>query len=162
MNVQNIMTTIAGTGTAGDSGDGGAAISAQLNQPYGLSVDISGNVYIADAFNHKIRMVTSTGIINTIAGTGAMGDSDGDGTAISAQLNQPWAVSVDISGNVFIADTNNHKIRMVSSTGIITTIAGTGTPGDSDGDGTAIFAQLNQPRGISVGISGNVYITDLW
>ena len=157
---RGIITTIAGTGVQGSSGDGGAATSAQLMDPYGISVDISGNVYIADKFNHKIRMVTSAGIITTIAGTGAYGDSGDGGAATSAQLVSPFGVSVDISGNVYIADRGNNKIRMVTRTGIITTIAGTGTRGDSGDGGAATSAQLASPEGVSVDISGNVYIAD--
>ena len=159
-NAQNIMTTFAGTGIWGSSGDGGAATSAQLNYPEGVSVDISGIVYIADNGNNKIRMVNSTGIITTIAGTGARGSSGDDGAATSAQLNGPWGVSVDISGNVYIADTYNQKIRMVTNAGIITTFAGTGTEGSSGDGEAATSAQLNGPFGVSVDISGNVYIAD--
>ena len=157
-----IITTIAGTGTEGSSGDGGAATSAQLYGPFGVTVDISGNVYIADHDNHKIRMVSSTGIITTIAGTGNCGRSGDGGAAISAQLYRPFGVSVDISGNVYIADTDNEKIRMVTSTGIITTIAGTGTYGSSGDGGAETSAQLFFPYGISVGISGIVYIADTY
>ena len=160
LNVQLIITTFAGTGTAGNSGDGGDATSAQLNIPTGVSVDISGNVYIADPDNHKIRMVNSAGTITTFAGTGVQGNSGDGGAATSAQLYNPIAVSVDIYGNVYIADYGNHKIRMVSSTGIITTIAGTGTVGNSGDGGAATSAQLYYPTGVSVDISGNVYIAD--
>ena len=153
-----LIATIAGTGTAGSSGDGGAATSAQLNFPAGVSLDIYGSVYIADLRNHKIRKVTSAGIITTIAGTGDSGSSGDGGAATSAQLNCPTGVSVDISGNVYIADTNNHMIRMVTSTGIITTIAGTGTAGSSGDGGAATSAQLYNPTEVSVDISGNVYI----
>ena len=109
-----IITTIAGTGAYGSHGDGGAATSAQLNNPYGVAVDISGKIYIADYNNQKIRMVTSTGIITTIAGTGDIGSSGDGGAATSAQLNQPYGVSVDISGNVYIADTYNNIMRFVT------------------------------------------------
>ena len=161
VNTAGIITTIAGTGIAGDGGDGGAAVSANLNSPYGVSVDISGNVYIADYWNHKIRMVNSAGMITTLAGTGVQGDGGDDArAATSTQLNDPFGVSVDISGNVYIADLGNHKIRMVTRTGIITTIAGTGTPGDSGDGGAATSAQLYYPNGVSVDISGNVYIVD--
>ena len=155
-----IITTIAGTGTYGSSGDGGAATSAQLASPTGVSVDKSGNVYISDNDNFKIRKVTSTGIITTIAGTGAKGSSGDGGAATSAQFNYAYAVSVDLSGNVYITDTVNHRIRMVASTGIITTIAGTGIPGSSGDGGAATSARLNYPHGVSVGISGNVYVVD--
>ena len=155
-----IITTIAGTGVYGTNGDGGAATSAQLYNPRGVSVDISGNVYIADTYNSKIRMVTSTGIITTIAGMETYGSSGDGGAATSAQLNNPLGVSVDKSGNVYIADHYNHKIRMVNSAGIITTIAGTGVEGSSGDGGAATSAQLFSPKGVCVGISGNVYIAD--
>ena len=158
--MQYIITTVAGTGTYGTSGDGGAATSAQMSWPSEVSVDISGNMYIADGGSNKIRMVTSAGIITTIAGTGAYGDSGDGGAATSAQLVSPFGVSVDISGNVYIADRGNNKIRMVTRTGIITTIAGTGTRGDSGDGGAATSAQLASPEGVSVDISGNVYIAD--
>ena len=157
---KSIITTFAGTGTAGSSGDGGAATSAQLNHPQGLSVDKSGNVYIADYANNKIRMVTSTGIITTIAGTGTAGRSGDGGAATSAQLSGPRGVSVGVSGNVYIADSDNNKIRMVTSTGTITTFAGTGVQGTSDDGGAATSAQLYSPFWVSVGMSGNVYIAD--
>ena len=160
MNVQNIITTFAGTGTQGDSGDGGAATSAQLSYPVGLSVDISGNVYIADSGNNKIRMVNIKGIITTIAGTGTQGSNGDGGAATSAQLASPYGVSVDISGNVYIADLYNNKIRMVTGAGIITTLAGTGRWGDSGDGGAATSALLNAPSGVLVDISGNVYFCD--
>ena len=160
MHAQNIITTFAGTGIYGGNGDGGAATSSQLNYPDGVSVDISGNVYIADTHNNKIRMVNSTGIITTMAGNGTIGGGGDRGAATSAQLAGPYGISVDISGNVYIADTFNHKIRMVTRVGIITTFAGTGFAGDSGDGGAAISAQLNGPFGVSVGISGNVYIAD--
>ena len=159
VNSAGIITAFAGTGDGGSSGDGGAATSAQLYGPQGVSVDISGNVYIADYYNNKIRMVNSTGIITTFAGTGDSGSSGDGGAATSAQLNQAFGVSVDISGNVYIADSANHKIRMVNSTGIITTIAG-GAYGISGDVSAATSAQLYYPSGVSVDISGNVYITD--
>ena len=159
-NAQNVVTTIAGTGVAGSSGDGGAATSAQLNYPYGVSADKSGNVYVVDLSNNKIRMVTSASIITTIAGTGARGSNGDGGAATSAQLNYPYGVSVDISGNLYISDTYNNKIRMVTSKGIITTFAGTGAVGSSGDGGAATSAQLYHPFGLSVDISGNVYIID--
>ena len=158
--IAGILTTIAGTFSPGSTGDGGAATNAQLNGPSWVSVDISGNVYIADSGNNKIRKVTNTGIITTIAGTGATGSSGDFGAATSAQLNNPWGVSVDISGNVYIADTDKNKIRMVTSTGFIITFAGTGATGSSGDGGAATSAQLNSPAGVSVDISGNLYIAD--
>ena len=106
-----VISTIAGTGSSGYSGDGGAATSAQLNYPLGVALDSSGNVYIADYSNHRIRMITViTGIISTIAGTGSQGYLGDGGAATSAQLNYPYGVALDSSGNVYIADQNNHRI----------------------------------------------------
>ena len=159
VNSASIITTFAGGG-AGSSGDGGAATSAQLKYPSGISVDISGNVYIADYWSYNIRMVTSLGIITTIAGTGVQGSGDGGGAATSAQFVYPSGISVDISGNVYIADQGTSKIRMVTSTGTITTIAGTGAQGDSSDGGLATSVQFNNPVAVSVDISGNVYVAD--
>ena len=161
-----IMTTIAGTGTSGylATQDGGAATSAQLNNPEGVAVDSAGNVYIGDYGNHRIRKVDSSGIISTFAGTGTAGyvaTQDG-GPATAARLNYPKALAVDSAGNVYIADSKNHRIRKINSSGIISSIAGTGILGyvaTQDG-GAATAAQLNFPRGVAVDSAGNVYIGD--
>ena len=155
-----IMTTFAGTGTAGYNGDGVLATSTQLNYPCGISADINGNVYIADYNNNRIRMVNSAGIVSTFAGTETAG-SNGDGVAATlAQLNNPYGVSADINGNVYIADQANQRIRKVNAEGILTTFAGTGTAGSSGDGGAATSAQLNNPFGVSADINGNVYIAD--
>ena len=166
--IQNIITTFAGVegpgGNYGSSGgDNGPAAIAQLNGPYGLSPDISGNVYIAESYSNKIRKVLSTGIIITIAGTGygapfGGGSSGDNGPATFAQLNGPVGVSADISGNVYIAEIRNRKIRKVFSAGTIITFAGGGI-GDGDND-PATSAQLNGPFALSVDVSGNLYIAD--
>ena len=157
-----IITTIAGTGSIGFNGDGILAKSAQLNYPYGIALDAPGNVYITDTASHRIRKVTvSTGIITTIAGTGSSG-YNGDGiVATSAQLNFPYDVALDGSGNVYFTDYANHRVRKVTvSTGIMTTIAGTGSSG-YNGDGiVATSAQLTNPFGIALDGPGNVYFTD--
>ena len=154
-----IITTIAGSGTMGTSGDGGPATSADLYFPQGVAVDTSGNVYICDFYNSKTRLVTSSGIIANFAGGGSvLGDG---GPATSASLSSPWGIAVDIfSNNVYICDSGNNRIRMVNSTGIITTIAGVGTSGGSGDGGAATAAQLNSPRGVAIDIHGNVYIAD--
>ena len=162
VNSAGIVTTLVGTGTAGYGGDGGAASLSQLNSPTELSADINGNVYIADWGNERIRKVNSAGIVTTFAGNGISG-FNGDGVAATAaQLNQPWGVSADINGNVYIADQYNHRIRKVNSAGIITTFAGTGSWGYSGDGGAASLAQLKFPAGASADISGNVYIADLY
>ncbi|MCB4792555.1 MAG: carboxypeptidase regulatory-like domain-containing protein [Elusimicrobia bacterium] len=160
VNASGIITTISGTGTAGFSGDGGSATSAQLASPRGVAVDISGNVYIADSGNQRIRKINASGIITTIAGTGTADYSRDGVIAILAQLNSPSGAAVDASGNVYIADYGNHRIRKVNTSGIISTIAGTGTAGYAGDGGSAVFAKLNGPSGVTVDSSGNLYIAD--
>ena len=159
-----IITTIAGTRSASLSGsyggDGGAATSAQLNNPTGVAIGLSGSLFIADSGNNKIRMVSS-GIITTYAGTGGYGGYSGDGgKATSAQLYNPYGVAVNSVGTLFIAEYGNAVIRMVTTDGIITTIAGTGSQGTAGDGGPATSAQLYQPSGIAVDKSGNLYIAD--
>jgi trimeric autotransporter adhesin len=157
-----IITTVAGDGTAGYKGDGGLATSAGLFYPFGVAVDASGNIYIADTSNYRIRMVTSsTGIITTVAGDGTIGYKGDGGPATSAGLYYPYGVTVDASGNIYIADTSNYRIRLVTrSTGIITTVAGDGTAGYKGDGGPATSASLFDPWDIAVDASGNIYIAD--
>ena len=156
----SIITTYAGTGVAGSSGDGGLAANAQLHGPNGLAMDLSGNLYFSDYYNNKIRLITSAGIVTTYAGTGTQGSNGDGGKATNAQLYLSVRMNVDISGNVYIPDSKNSKIRMVNSAGIITTYAGTGTAG-SNGDGAAATsAQLNNPSAVVFDTYGNVYIVD--
>ena len=156
------ISTIAGTGTAGFSGDGLAATSAKLHSPAGVAVDAAGNVFIADAANHRVRRVDATsGLISTIAGTGTAGIFGNGVAATSAQLNGPEGVAVDAVGNVFIADTENHQVRRVdTTTGLISTIAGTGTSGYNGDGGIATSAKLFSPIGVAVDAAGNVFIGD--
>jgi trimeric autotransporter adhesin len=157
-----IISTVAGTGSSGYSGDGGIATSAALSYPYGVAIDASSNIYIADTHNHRIRMVTkSTGIISTVAGTVSYGYSGDGGLATSAALNLPRGVAIDASGNIYVADAGNNRIRMVTkSTGIISTVAGTGSYGYSGDGGLATSAALNYPYGVAIDASGNIYIAD--
>jgi uncharacterized protein (TIGR03437 family) len=154
-----IITRLAGNGTAGFSGDGSAATKAQLNFPGGMALDSSGNIYIADSLNYRIRKVSGSNI-STSAGNGVLSYSGDGGPANDAELNTPEAVAVDSSGNVYIADTRNNVVRKVSSTGVISTIAGNGTAGYSGDGGPPTAAMLSSPQGIAVDSSGNVYVAD--
>jgi len=155
-----IITTVAGNGTPGSSGDGGAATSANLNGPQGVTVDASGNLWIADTGNNLIREVTAAdGKIKTVAGTGTAGFAGDNGPAIGAELNAPYAIAFDLEGNWFIPDSNNSRVRKVNPTGTITTIAGNGN-GSTDGDGgAATSAGLFSPSGLAVDPAGNIYIS---
>ena len=160
VDTDGIITTVAGNGTAGFSGDGGPAISASLRFPWGVHVDGIGNLYIADFFNRRIRKVDTSGIITTVAGNGTAGFSGAGGPAISASLNGLFGISLDGIGNLYIADRSNHRIRKVDTFGIITTVAGNGTAGFSGDGGPAISASLNGVFGISLDATGNLYIAD--
>ncbi|MEM7125161.1 MAG: hypothetical protein AAF702_02465 [Chloroflexota bacterium] len=155
-----IITTVAGNGVAGSGGDGGLAINASINRPYGMTVDRAGNIYIAEADGHRVRKVTIDGIISTIVGTGISGYSGDGGSAIAATLSTPAGVSIDGAGNVYIADQNNHRIRKVSTDGIIATAAGTGTGGFTGDGGPATNARIYYPQGLSVDFEGNIYVAD--
>jgi trimeric autotransporter adhesin len=153
------ITTYTGTGSAGNSGDNGAATSARLNNPSGLDLDPAGNLYIADSKSHRIRKVNTSGLITRFAGDSRGSSGDG-GNAVSAKLNNPVDVAVAPDGSVYIADYGNHKIRKVSPSGIISTVAGTGTAGYSGDGGPGTSAQLSSPAGVAVDPVGNVYIAD--
>ena len=153
------ISTIAGNGTPGYSGDGGPATSAMLNYPGGLAVDASGSVYICDKYNQRIRKV-SGGVITTVAGNGALGFSGDGGPAASAMLSYPAGVVVDASGNLYIADTSNSRIRKVVTSGTITTVAGNGINGYSGDGGQATSSSLYWPQGVGMDASGNLWIAD--
>jgi hypothetical protein len=174
-----IITTVAGNGTAGYSGDGGAATSAEINNPGGVAVDSAGNLYIADTVNSLIREVSaSTGVISTLAGdlvrcrrfcllySPLAGYSGDGGPALGAQLNTPTAIRLDSAGNIYIADSGNGRIREVNaSTGVINTVAGNGTLGFSGDGGAATSAELGISCAgcgatIALDSSGNLYIGD--
>ncbi len=155
----NVISTVAGTGTAGFGGDGGPATSAQLNAPFGVAVDSAGNVYIAEWSNHRVRKVSAGGVITTIAGIGIAGFGGDGGRATDAALNSPEGVAVDAAGNVYIADSFNNRVRKIDTSGTITTIAGNGFVGYT-GEGKATDVGLNDPSGVAVDNSGNLYIAD--
>uniref|UniRef100_Q01U05 NHL repeat containing protein n=1 Tax=Solibacter usitatus (strain Ellin6076) TaxID=234267 RepID=Q01U05_SOLUE len=155
-----VMSTVAGSGTSGFAGDGGAATSAQLNAPFSVALDAAGNLYIAEFSNNRIRKVATNGNISTLAGTGVSGYSGDGGPATSAQLNGPQAVAVDGSGNVYVADTANNRVRKIGPTGLITTVAGNGIGGFSGDGGPATSAQVGNPNGLALDSVGNVFITD--
>ncbi len=157
---QGTITTVAGTGTAGDGGDGGAATAASLNGPSGLAVGPDGALYIADTLNARVRRVGLDGIITTVAGTGVAGFGGDGGVATAAQLNNPTGVSVSRSGDLYIADALNARLRRVGPDGFISTVAGTGTRGGNGDGGAAPRAQLSQPEGVTVGPDGTIYIAD--
>jgi trimeric autotransporter adhesin len=157
-----VINTVAGNGSRGDSGDSGLAISASLDYPCSIAFDTTGNIYIADTANHRIRKVTkSTGIITSVGGDGTQGYSGDDGPAASAVFSYPYGVSVGASGNIYIADTYNHRIRMVTKgTGIITTVAGNGTQGYSGDGGQATSAIFRYPCVVAIDASWNLLIAD--
>lgn len=153
------ISTFAGNSGYGFAGDGGPALSSQLSAPRGISLDSSGNLYLADRWNNRIRKITGS-TISTIAGNG-QGNFGGDGgLATSAQLSYPDGIAVDKAGNVYISDLLNNRVRMVTPTGTISTFAGNGVPGFGGDGGAATSAELNQPAGLAVDSSGNVYIAD--
>ena len=160
IDASGIITTIAGTGTIGYSGDNGPATSATIGNINCIFLDSSRNLYMTDSVYHVIRKIDASGVITTIAGTGEYGFSGDNSSATSAQLNSPYALTTDMSGNIYIADTYNYRIRKVDTSGNITTIAGTGTPGYSGDNGPASSALIGFINSISIDNSGNLYILD--
>ncbi len=160
VDTSGVISTVAGSGTAGFGGDGGPALRAQLNNPSGVVVDGAGDIIIADSSNRRVRRVGQNGNISTIAGTGADGLSVDGSPAASAALAAPIGVAVDGAGNVFIADRQDCRIRKVSPAGVITTVAGTGFSGFVGDGGLATQARLHFPEGVALDQGGNVYFTD--
>lgn len=152
-----------GNGTAAFGGDGGSALSAEINGPYHAVLDISGNMYIADYSNNRVRKVSTTGTITTIAGTGIAGFSGDGGSATDAKLNNPVGVIVDRIGNVYVADFRNQCIRKINTSGIISTIAGTPMVYGYGGDGgPATGAEIYYPGDIAIDRTGNLYLAEEW
>lgn len=150
-----VVTTIAGVyGTSGSSD--GTGVDASFNNPTGISIDANGNLYIADTNNSLIRKMTPAGVVTTIAGSGTAAYADGTGPA--ASFFYPTGVTVDAAGNVFVADNWNHMIRMITAAGVVTTLAGSTTPGYAEGTGAT--ASFRYPYGVSINTNGLLYVTD--
>lgn len=157
-----VISTIAGNGTAGYSGDGGNATNASFQIITTLALDGANNVYICDQLNHCVRKVTPGGIITTVAGTGVLGSGGDGGPATNARLFGAWGVAADNAGNIYITDQWNYTVRKVNTAGIITTIAGTtGVDGYSGDGGAATSARFRKPLGIAVDEAGNIYVSDV-
>jgi sugar lactone lactonase YvrE len=154
------ITTVAGTGSPGYSGDGGAATNANLFSPLGVALDATGNLYIADSRNNRVRKVDTNGLITTVAGTNSPGYSGDGGPAASANLNNPQGVALDAMGKLYIGDASNNRIRRVDPYGIITTVAGTGSSGYSGDGGAVTNANLSNPQGVALDAMGNLYVAD--
>jgi sugar lactone lactonase YvrE len=149
-----VVTTFAGTGQQGYFDATGTA--AIFNSPTGVATDAAGNIYVADQGNSMIRKITPAGVVTTLAGNGGNGSSDGTGTA--ASFYNPWGVATDAWGNIYVADTRNNKIRMITPTGVVSTLAGNGTAGFADGAGTT--ASFNFPLSVATDAAGNIYVAD--
>jgi trimeric autotransporter adhesin len=166
LSTSGVLTLVAGNARAGFSGDGGPAVNAQLNSPQGVALDGSGNLYISDSLNNRVRMVTPQGIISTFAGNGSSspdsvpGSFNDGGPATQGLLKRPQGIAVDSAGNVYIADTGDNLIREVTLDGLIHSIAGDGYPGYYGEDGPAITSELHTPSDVTVDSSFNVWIAD--
>jgi len=154
------LAPFAGTGATAPLGDGGPASQATFKEPAGLAVDAAGNVFVADTGNNRIRRIGADGIVSTVAGDGTAGYNGDRIAATQARLNAPLSVAVDAQGDLYIADTQNHRVRRVRG-GVITTIAGTGVAG-YNGDGPGVATQLNLPHGVAAGPDGGVYVADFF
>ncbi|MBU6401718.1 MAG: SMP-30/gluconolactonase/LRE family protein, partial [Verrucomicrobia bacterium] len=155
-----IITTVAGDGTAGYSGDGGAATNASLNQPAGLAVDAAGNLFIADQGNSRVRKLDTNGILTTVAGAGRFAFSGDGGAATNASLSNPAGLAMDTAGDLYLADQGNNRIRKVDTRGIITTVAGNGQFGYFGDGALATKARLNSPSSVAVDRAGKLLIVD--
>ncbi len=160
ISIAGIITTVAGSGSSGSSGDGGAATAAAMTIPIRCAVDKNGNLLIADQGAHRIRKVDGSGIISTYAGTGAQGFSGDGGAATAAQMNNPTWVMTDASGNLYVSDQFNQRVRVINSAGTISTVAGNGTAGFSGDGGAAASASLNFPGGLALDSTGALFISD--
>ncbi len=159
--ISGVITTVAGDGSLAFGGDGGPATNAQLDRPWFVSFDRFSNLYISERGNNRIRKVTPTGTISTIAGTELFGYSGDGGPATLALFRFPVSTTHDANGNIIISDYQNHCLRKIDTSGIITTVVGTGIAGFSGDGGPATMAKLNQPSGIAIDREGKMYICDL-
>jgi DNA-binding CsgD family transcriptional regulator/sugar lactone lactonase YvrE len=157
---RGVITTIAGTGHRGFSGDGSAASLADMDTPMGLAVDLDGDVYVADAGNHRVRRISPSGVITTVAGTGEAGFSGDGRAATAARLRFPVAVAVAPNGSLYVADTGNNRVRRVDLNNAITTVAGTGKSGYGGDGGPGRDGTLNMPLGVAVDSAGAIYVAD--
>jgi len=160
INTAGIITTIAGNGTGGYSGDGGQATAAEIKETSCICLDMLGNLYIADDANSRIRLINTTGIISTVVGNGTCCTNLDGGQATNAELHYPSGIAFDGAGNLYISDTDNNRIRMVNTAGIISTIVGNGTAGYSGDGGSATAAQLDAPTRLTFDATGNLYFAD--
>jgi uncharacterized protein (TIGR03437 family) len=160
VDAKGVITTIAGTGTAGFSGDGGPAAAAQLNLPYGLAADAAGNLYIADLGNNRVRRIAPDGTISTVAGNGYKASAGEGQIATQAPLLTPRNVAVDSIGNFYISEFQGHRVRRVSPDGAMYTLAGDGVAGLGGDNGPGTAAQLNYPAGLAVDRAGAIYVAD--
>lgn len=150
-----VVSTFAGTGIRGYKD--GAAAEAEFNEPWGLAIDMSGNLYVGDAKNHRIRKITPAGTVSTLAGSGSAAFADGTGTA--AMFDYPSAVGIDALGNIYVGDCNNQRVRKITPAGVVSTVAGNGAAGYADG--AAATAQFHTPNGMVVSASGDIYVADV-
>lgn len=154
------ISTVAGTGVAGGMGDGGQAANAQLNFPRGLAIDGAGNLYVSEQIGHRIRKITPAGVISRFAGTGTAGFADDGALATAAQFDTPTGIAVSATGDLYVADFFNNRIRRVFTNGNVVTYAGTGVAGSAGDGGAATAAQLNGPIAITLAASGTLYVAD--
>jgi sugar lactone lactonase YvrE len=156
-----VVMTLAGAADSSGSADGTGA-SARFNGPNDVAVDGAGNVFVADSGNNTIRKITSTGVVTTLAGSAAADPGSADGTGASARFNGPNDVAVDGAGNVFVADSGNNTIRKITSTGVVTTLAGSAAADSGSADGMGAAARFSYPEGVAVDGAGNVFVVDYW
>ena len=158
VNTSGIITTVAGNGVFGFSGDNGPATAAELDSLASIDLDAKGDLFIVDEGNQRIREVNTSGVISTVAGNGTAGYNGDHIPATRAELDDPAMIAVDANGNLFIADAGNNRIREVSTSGVITTVAGNGVKGTTGDNGAATAAELNVPYGVAVDAEDNIFI----